>query len=431
MMKKKEQGFETLQVHAGQVVDPMTGSRAVPIYQTTSYVYESAEYAADLFALKTPGNIYTRLGNPTVEVLEQRIAALEGGVGALATASGMAAILYAIENLAQPGDEIACANTLYGGTHTLFSERLKPQYGMQANFFDPDDLDSLRVAITEKTKAVYIEALGNPNINIPDFEAIVKIAHENGIPVICDNTFATPYLLRVKDWGIDISVASLTKYMGGHGTSMGGVIVDNGIFDWNNEKFPTFTQPDEAYHGMVYAKDCGQAAYITKARVQSMRDTGACMSPFNAFLILQGIETLSLRMERHCQNGQAVAEYLDKHPAVSWVHYPSLPDNRYYELGKKYFPKGFGGILTFGIKGGVEAGRKLMNQVKLFSLLANVADAKSLIIHPASTTHSQLSEEALEVGGVSPDMVRLSIGLESIEDIIGDLEQAIEISQRG
>lgn len=424
-MTQKKPGFSTNCLHAGQKPDPTTGSRAVPIYQTTSYNFHDADHAANLFALKEFGNIYTRLMNPTTDVLEQRIAALEGGVGALAVASGSAAITYAILNIAGAGDEIVSASTLYGGTFNLFKYTL-PKLGVNTVFVDPDDPENFQKAITEKTKALFIETIGNPGINVADISAIAKVAHDNGLPLIVDNTFGTPYLVRPIEFGADIVVHSATKFLGGHGTSIGGVIVDSGNFDWTqNDKFPGLTQPDESYHGVKYVEAVGPLAYIIKARVTLLRDTGACISPFNAFLLLQGVETLALRMEKHVQNAKAVAEYLEKHPAVSWVNYPALAGNKYHALSQKYIPKGPGAILTFGIKGGATAGKKLINSVELLSLLANVGDAKSLIIHPATTTHAQLSEEDQIISGVTPDMIRLSIGIEDVEDIIADLEQAL------
>jgi O-acetylhomoserine (thiol)-lyase len=420
--------FDTLQVHAGQSVDPNTGSRAVPIYQTTSYVFRDAEHAANLFSLQEPGNIYTRIMNPTTDVFEKRMAALESGVGALAVASGSAAVTYAILNIAGMGDEIVSASTLYGGTYNLFSTTL-PKLGIKTTFVDPDDPENFRKAINDKTKAIYIETLGNPGINITDIEAVAAIAHENGLPLIIDNTFGTPYLIRPIEFGADIVVHSATKFIGGHGTSIGGVIVDSGKFDWaKSGRFPGLTEPDPSYHGIKYAEALGPLAYITKVRVQLLRDTGAAISPFNSFLLLQGLETLSLRVEKHVANAKKIAAYLHGHPQVSWVNYPSLPSSKYYSLAQKYLPKGSGSIFTFGIKGGIEAGRKFINNVKIFSLLANVADAKSLVIHPGSTTHSQLSEEEQLSAGVTPDMVRLSIGIEDVDDLIWDLEQALEKS---
>ncbi|ABN53063.1 MAG TPA: homocysteine synthase [Hungateiclostridium thermocellum] len=425
-MAERKLKFDTLQVHAGQKPDPTTGSRAVPIYQTTSYVFNSPEHAANLFALKEPGNIYTRIMNPTTDVFEQRMAALEGGVGALAVASGSAAITYAILNIAGAGDEIVSASTLYGGTYNLFAATL-PRIGIKTVFVDPDDPENFRKAINEKTKALYIESLGNPGINIVDIEAVAKIAHENGIPLIVDNTFGTPYLIRPFEFGADIVVHSATKFIGGHGTSIGGVIVDSGKFDWaGSGKFPVLTEPDPSYHGLKYVEAVGPLAYIIRARVQLLRDTGACISPFNSFLLLQGLETLSLRVERHVSNAKKIAEYLQNHPKVAWVNYPSLKGNKYYDLAQKYFPKGAGSIFTFGIKGGYEAAKKFIENLEIFSLLANVADAKSLVIHPASTTHSQLSEEEQRSCGVTPDQIRLSIGIEDVDDLIYDIEQALE-----
>ena len=425
-MSKRELKFDTLQVHAGQKADPTTGSRAVPIYQTTSYVFNSTEHAANLFALKEQGNIYTRIMNPTSDVFEQRIAALEGGAGALAVASGSAAVTYAILNIAGAGDEIVSASTLYGGTYNLFSATL-PRLGIKTVFVDPDNLENFRSAINEKTKAVYIETIGNPGINIIDIEAVAQIAHENGIPLIIDNTFGTPYLIRPIEFGADIVVHSATKYIGGHGTSIGGVIVDSGRFDWSaGGKFPGLTEPDPSYHGIKYVEALGPLAYIMKARVQLLRDTGAAISPFNSFLLLQGLETLSLRVERHVSNAVKIAEFLKGHPTVSWVNYPSLRGSKYYDLARKYLPKGAGAIFTFGIKGGIDAGRRFIESLEIFSLLANVADAKSLVIHPASTTHAQLSEEDQKASGVTPDMIRLSIGIEDVDDLIYDLDQALK-----
>lgn len=419
-------GFDTLQVHAGQKPDPATGARAVPIYQTTSYVFKDADHAASLFALKESGNIYTRMMNPTTDVFEQRMAALEGGSGALAVASGSAAVTYAILNIAGAGDEIVSASTLYGGTYNLFSVTL-PKLGIKTVFVDPDDAENFRKAINEKTKAIYIETIGNPGINIIDIEAVAQIAHENGIPLIVDNTFGTPYLIRPIEFGADVVVHSATKFIGGHGTSIGGVIVDSGKFNWaESGKFPGLTEPDPSYHGIRYYEALGPVAYVTKIRVQLLRDTGAAISPFNSFLLLQGLETLSLRVEKHVSNAKKIAEFLQNHPHVAWVNYPSLPGNKYYHLAQKYLPKGAGSIFTFGIKGGVEAGKKFINSLEVFSLLANVADAKSLVIHPASTTHQQLSEEDQRAAGVTPDMIRLSIGIEDVEDLIYDLDQALK-----
>jgi len=424
-MSERKLNFDTLQVHGGQEPDPTTGSRAVPLYQTTSYVFNSVEHGANLFALKESGNIYTRIMNPTTDVFEKRIAALEGGVGALAVASGSAAITYAILNIAAAGDEIIAAKTLYGGTYNLFSTTL-PNFGIKTTFVNPDEPESFREAIRENTKAIYIETIGNPGINLIDIEVVAKIAHENGIPLIVDNTFGTPYLIRPIEFGADIVIHSATKFIGGHGTSIGGIIVDSGKFDWlGSGRFPGLIEPDPSYHGISYAKNIGETAFITKARVQLLRDTGACISPFNSFLFLQGLETLSLRVERHVANTRKVVVFLKNHPYVSWVNYPSLEENKYYSLAKKYLPKGAGSIFTFGIKGGVEEGKRFIESLEIFSHLANVADAKSLVIHPASTTHSQLTEEEQRGAGVTPDMIRLSIGIEDIEDLIYDLDQAL------
>lgn len=425
-MSERKWKFDTLQVHAGQKPDPATGARAVPIYQTTSYVFKDTEHAENLFALKEIGNIYTRIMNPTNDVFERRIAALEGGVGALAVASGSAAITYAILNIAGAGDEIVSASTLYGGTYNLFSVTF-PKLGIKTTFVDPDDPENFRKAINANTKAIYIETIGNPGINIIDIEKVAKIAHENGLPLIVDNTLGTPYLIRPIEFGADIVVHSATKYIGGHGTSIGGVIVDSGKFDWTGSgKFPGLTEPDPSYHGVRYVEAVGPLAYIIKARVQLLRDTGASISPFNSFLLLQGLETLSLRVEKHVSNAKRIAEFLSGHPLVSWVNYPGLKANKYYELAQKYIPKGPGAIFTFGIKGGVRAARKFIDSLEIFSLLANVADAKSLVIHPATTTHAQLSEEEQKAAGVSPDQIRLSIGIEDAEDLIFDIDQALK-----
>ena len=421
-----EQGyrFETLAVHAGQQPDPTTGSRAVPIYQTTSYVFRDTDHAANLFALKEFGNIYTRIMNPTTDVFEQRVAALEGGVGALALAAGQTAETFAILNIAEAGDEIVSATSLYGGTWNLFQHTL-PKFGIKVHFVDPEDPENFRRAITPKTKALYAETIGNPKGDVLDIEAVAKIAHEAGIPLIVDNTFASPYLCRPIEWGADIVVHSATKFIGGYGTFIGGVIVDSGKFDWTNGKFPGLTEPDPSYHGIRYVEAFGPAAYIIKCRVQLLRDLGGCISPFNSFLFLQGLETLHLRMERHVENALEIARWLQEHPLVSWVNYPGLPGHPSYEKAKKYLPKGPGSIFTFGIKGGLEAGRRFINSVKLFSFLANVGDAKSLVIHPASTTHQQLTPEEQLAAGVTPDLIRLSIGIENVEDLKADLDQAL------
>lgn len=429
MSEERQFAPETLAIHAGQEPDPVTNSRAVPLYQTTSYVFNDTEHAANLFGLKEFGNIYSRIMNPTNDVFEKRIAALEGGVGALATASGQAAITFSILNIAGAGDEIVSSSTLYGGTYNLFAITLA-KLGITVKFVDSSDPENFRAAITDKTKAVYAETIGNPKGDVLDVEAVAAIAHEHGLPLIVDNTFPSPYLLRPIDYGADIVVHSATKFIGGHGTSIGGVIVDGGKFDWTaNDKFPGLTQPDPSYHGVVYTDAVGPLAYIIKARVQLQRDLGASLSPFNAWLLLQGLETLHLRVERHSENALKVAKYLEDHSAVEWVSYAGLPSHPSYELAKKYLPKGQGAILTFGIKGGVDAGRKLIENVKLFSHLANVGDSKSLIIHPASTTHQQLSEAEQLAAGVNPELIRLSVGTESIDDILYDLEQAIAASQ--
>lgn len=425
-MSERKLKFDTLQVHAGQRPDPTTGSRAVPIYQTTSYVFDSVEHAADLFALKESGNIYTRIMNPTTDVFEQRIAALEGGIGALAVASGSTAVTYAILNIAGAGDEIVSSSTLYGGTYNLFSATF-PRLGIKTRFVNPDEPENFEKAINANTKAVYIETIGNPGINLIDIERVARIAHGNGIPLIIDNTFGTPYLIRPIEFGADIVIHSATKFIGGHGTSIGGVIIDSGKFDWaESGKFKELTEPDPSYHGISYTDTFGPAAYIVKARVQLLRDTGACLSPFNSFLFLQGLETLSLRVERHVSNTKKIAEFLQDHPSVAWVNYPNLKGNKYYNLAQKYLPKGAGSIFTFGLKGGIEKSKEFIKKLQIFSLLANVADAKSLVIHPASTTHAQLSEEEQKAAGVTPDMIRLSIGIEDVEDLIYDLDQALK-----
>ncbi|MGG1671605.1 homocysteine synthase [Paenibacillus sp. NRS-1783] len=430
MSEDRKLSFETLAVHAGQQIDPTTFARAVPLYQTTSYGFRDAEHAADLFSLKEFGNIYTRLMNPTTDVFEQRIAALEGGAGALATASGAAAISFSILNIAGAGDEIVSASSLYGGTYNLFSTTL-PKLGIKVHFVDSDDPENFRKAITDKTKALYAETIGNPQGNVLDVEAVAAIAHEYGIPLIVDNTFPSPYLLRPIEYGADIVVHSATKFIGGHGTSIGGVIVDSGKFDWKaSGRFPGLTEPDPSYHGVVYTEAVGPIAYIIKARVQLLRDLGAAISPFNSWLLLQGLETLHLRLERHSQNALKVAQYLESHKDVEWVSYTGLPSHPSYELAQKYLPKGQGAILTFGIKGGSQAGSKLIENVKLFSHLANVGDSKSLIIHPASTTHQQLNAEEQVAAGVKPELLRLSVGTEAIDDILYDLEQAIVASQQ-
>ena len=417
-------GFNTRQLHAGQQPDPTTGSRAVPIYQTTSYVFKDTDHAARLFALEEFGNIYTRIMNPTSDVFEQRVASLEGGVGALAASSGHAAQAMAILTLCAAGDHIVSASTLYGGTFNQFCYTF-PRLGIDVTFVDPADPENFRRAVRPNTKIIYAETLGNPRINVFPFEAVAAIAREYRIPLMIDNTFATPYLCRPFEWGANIVVHSTTKFIGGHGTSIGGIIVDGGNFDWaGSGRFANFTEPDGSYHGLVYAT-LGAPAFILKARVQILRDIGACQAPLNSWLFLQGLETLSLRMERHVQNTQTAAEFLEKHPKVNWVTYPGLKSHPDYDLAKKYLPKGAGAIFGFGIKGGLAAGRTFINNLKLLSHLANVGDAKSLAIHPASTTHSQLSPDDQESAGVTPDFVRLSIGIEDIEDIVWDLDQAL------
>ncbi|MDN5361532.1 MAG: O-acetylhomoserine (thiol)-lyase [Moorella sp. (in: firmicutes)] len=428
MTTNQQYRFATLAVQAGQEPDPATGARAVPIYQTSSYVFRDADHAAALFALQEEGNIYTRMMNPTTDVLEKRVAALEGGVGALAAASGLAAITLAIINIVTAGQEIVASTSLYGGTFTLFNSTL-PKLGIKTRFVDSAEPENFRAAITDRTRALYVEIIGNPKLDVPDLEAVAKIAHEAGIPLIVDNTFATPYLCRPFDFGADIVVHSATKFIGGHGTSIGGVIVDSGKFNWANGKFPELVEPDPSYHGISYVQTFGPAAYIVKARVQLLRDLGPALSPFNAFLFLQGLETLHLRMERHVANATKIAGWLAEHPAVAWVSYPGLPGHPSYERAQKYLPRGAGAILTFGIKGGKEAGKKFINSLKLFSLLANVGDAHSLVIHPASTTHQQLTPEEQLASGVTEDLVRLSIGLEDVEDLIADLDRALNRSR--
>jgi O-acetylhomoserine (thiol)-lyase len=424
---ERQFGFTTRQLHAGQQPDPTTGSRAVPIYQTTSYVFQDTDHAARLFALEEFGNIYTRIMNPTTDVFEQRVADLEGGVGALAASSGHAAQTMAIFTLCGAGDHIVSASTLYGGTFNQFNYTF-PKLGIGVTLVDPADPENFCRAIRDNTKIFYGETLGNPNINVFPFEEVAAIAQEYRIPLMIDNTFPTPYLCRPIEWGANIVTHSTTKFIGGHGTAIGGMIVDGGNFDWaGSGRFANFTEPDDSYHGLVYA-ELGPSAFILKARVQILRDIGACQTPLNSWLFLQGLETLSLRMERHVKNAEAVAKFLSKHPKVSWVSHPSLPSHPDHEAAKKYLPRGAGAILSFGIKGDLEAGRNFINNLKLFSHLANVGDAKSLAIHPASTTHSQLTPEEQKTAGVTPDMVRLSIGIEDIEDILWDLDQALQKS---
>ena len=417
-------GFNTRALHAGYAPDTATGARAVPIYQTTSFVFENTDHAAALFALTQAGNIYTRIMNPTTGVLEQRVASLENGAAGLATSSGQAAQFLAVSSLMQAGDEMVAASTLYGGTYTQFDVSFR-RLGLEVKFVEPDDPENFRRAITPKTKCLYGETISNPRGNVLDIEAVARIAHEHNLPLIIDNTFATPYLCRPIDYGADIVVHSLTKFMGGHGTSIGGIVVDSGRFAWEKGDFPQMTKPSPAYHGMVYSETFGSVAYIVRARVEGLRDMGMCMSPFNAFLFLQGIETLGLRMDRHVANALAVARFLEADQRVSWVKHPSLPSSPYFELARKYLPKGGGAIFSFGVKGGYDAGKKFINSVKLFSHLANVGDARSLVIHPASTTHQQLQPEEQAAAGVTPDLVRLSIGLEDLDDLLWDLDQAL------
>ncbi len=419
--------FETLQLHAGQEnADPATGARAVPIYQTASYVFENSAQAEARFDLSEGGNIYTRIMNPTTDVFEKRIAALEGGVGALALASGAAAAAYAIQNIAHTGDHIVSARTIYGGTYNLFAHTL-PDFGIETTFVDPDEPDSFERAIRQNTKAVFIESLGNPNSSIIDIEAAARAAHAQRIPLIVDNTFATPYLLRPIEHGADIVIHSATKFIGGHGTSIGGVVIDAGKFDWAlSGKFPCMTEPAPGYHGISYTQAGGAAAYIVKMRVALLRDTGAALSPFNAFLFLQGLETLSLRVERHVENALKVADYLSRHPKVKKVNHPALKNSPYHRLYEKYYPRGAGIIFTFEIQGGAQKAKAFIDRLKLFSLLANVADQKSLVIHPASTTHAQLNETELLESGITPGTIRLSIGTEHIDDLISDLDQALD-----
>ena len=424
------QGLSTLALHAGQVADPTTGARAVPIYQTTSYVFKSSEHAANLFALKEFGNIYTRIMNPTTDVFEKRIAALEGGTGALGVASGQSATSLGLLAITRLGDEIVSANNLYGGTYQLFHYTF-PKLGRTATFVDSRKPEAFKRAITPKTRAIYIETIGNPKLDVPDFEAIAKIAHDAGVPLVVDNTVGVG-LIRPIDYGADILTSSATKYIGGHGTSIGGVIVDAGKFQWNNGKFPEFTEPDPSYHGMVYwdalgnVPGMGNVAFILKVRVTLLRDIGPALSPFNSFLFLQGLETLPMRQRQHGQNALAVARFLKGHPLVIWVTYPGLADDPSYPVASRYLKRGFGGIIGFGIKGGLEAGKRFINSVQLLSHLANIGDAKSLVIHPASTTHQQLSREEQEETGVTADYIRLSIGLEDVDDITADIDQALK-----
>ncbi len=420
---------ETLLLHGGQEPDPTTGARAVPIYQTTSYVFRDTEHAKNLFALQEPGNIYSRIMNPTVDVFEKRVAALEGGTNAVGLSSGMAAISFSILNLAEAGDEILAATDLYGGTYNLFANTL-PKYGIKVNFVDPKNPENFRNAITDKTKAIFAETIGNPSLHVLDIESVATIAHEYHIPLIVDNTFATPYNCRPIEWGADIVVHSATKWIGGHGTTIGGIVVDSGSFDWNNEKFKGFVEPDDSYHGIRFGIDVSNAAFGTKLRVQLLRDFGPCLSPESAFHLLQGLETLHLRVTKHNENAVEIANYLENHNAVDWVSYPGLQSHPSYDLAKKYFDKGAGSIVVFGIKGDREDGRKVVDNIKLWSHVANVGDAKSLIIHPASTTHQQLSAEELKQTGVTEELIRLSVGLESTKDLIEALDEAITVATK-
>ena len=417
-------GFNTRALHAGQRPDPVTGARAVPIYQTTSFVFEDTQHAANLFNLQRFGNIYTRIMNPTTAVFEERIASLEGGVGALAVASGQAAQLIALAGLLEAGDEIVAASTLYGGTYTQFDVSLR-RFGINTTLVDPDDPENFRRAIGPKTKVIYGETIGNPRMNVLDIAAVAEIAHAANIPLMIDNTFASPYLCRPFEHGADIIVHSATKFIGGHGTSIGGVIVDSGRFPWGAGAFPQLLEPSKGYHGIRFYETFGDFAFIMKARVENLRDLGPALSPFNAFLFLQGVETLGLRMDRHVANTRAVTTFLAEHPAVAWVNYPGLPESPYHALAQRYLPKGAGAVLTFGVKGGFDAGRRFIEKLQLFSHLANIGDAKSLVIHPASTTHQQLSEDEQRAAGVLPEMIRLSVGLEDAEDLLWDLEQAL------
>jgi len=427
-MSENSYGFDTLALHAGQTVDPTTLSRAVPIYQTASYVFKSAEHAANLFGLKEFGNIYTRLMNPTTDVLEKRIAELDGGVAALAVASGQAATTYAVLNIASAGQNIISTSYLYGGTYNLFHYTL-PKLGITVKFVDSSDPENIRKAIDENTRMVYSETIGNPKNNVDDFEAIAKVAHDAGIPYVVDNTVATPYVFKPLQHGADIVVYSLTKFIGGHGTSIGGCVVDGGSFPWNNGKFPEFTEPDPSYHGLKFWDALGNISYIIKMRVELLRDMGACISPFNSFQIIQGLETLHVRMQRHVENAQKVAEWLEQNPLVTWVNYPGLASHKDHANAKKYLPNGAGAIIGFGIRGGLETGTKFIDSVKLLSHLANIGDAKSLVIHPASTTHQQLSPEEQLASGVSQDFIRLSVGIEDVKDIIADIDQALQVAQ--
>ena len=427
-MADREFGFGTLCLHAGQIPDAATGARAVPIYQTTSFVFDSAEHAASLFNLQTFGNVYSRISNPTVAVFEERMAALEDGRAALAAASGQAAQMCALLTILRQGDEIVSSSTLYGGTYSQFDVTFR-QFGINTLFVNADDPENFRKAITPKTRAIYAETMGNPQINVLDIEAVAKIAKEAGVPLIIDNTFASPYLCQPIKFGADIVIHSATKFIGGHGTTMGGVVVESGKFPWGNGKYPMMTEPSRGYHGVIFHETFGDFGYTMKCRMETMRTLGPVLSPFSAWILLQGLETLHVRVERHVENATAVAKFLKDHPRVSWVNYPGLPGSKYHALAQKYLPKGSGSIMTFGIKGGVQAGVKFIEGLQFFSHLANVGDAKTLVIHPASTTHRQLSEEDQVKAGVGPDMIRLSIGIEDINDILWDLDQALAQSQ--
>ena len=417
-------GFDTLSLHAGQIPDAATGSRAVPIYQTSAYVFDSPEHAASLFNLQTFGNVYSRLSNPTVAVFEERIASLEGGRAAVATGSGMSAQMIALLNVCEAGDQIVAARTLYGGTHTQLSVNFK-KLGIETVFVDSADPENFAQAITPQTKALYAETLGNPSLNVLDIEAVARIGKQAGVPLFVDNTFASPYLCRPFEWGAAITLHSATKFIGGHGTTMGGVIIESGKFPWDNGRFPSMTEPSPGYHGVRFFETFGDFGFTMKCRMEGMRTFGPALSPFNAFLLLQGVETLSLRMDRHCSSALAVAQYLEKHPKVAWVNYPSLPNHPDHALAKKYMPKGAGAVLSFGVKGGTAAGQKFIEHVSFLSHLANIGDAKTLVIHPASTTHRQLSEAQQIAAGVPPDLIRLSVGLETLDDILWDIDQAL------
>jgi len=423
-MADRQFGFDTLSLHAGQIPDAATGSRAVPIYQTSAYVFDSPEHAASLFNLQTFGNVYSRLSNPTVAVFEERIASLEGGRAAVATGSGMAAQMIALLNVCEAGDQIVAAKTLYGGTHTQLSVNFK-KLGIETVFVDSSDPDNFAKAITPKTKALYAETLGNPSLNVLDIEAVAKIGNQAGVPLFIDNTFASPYLCRPFEWGAAICLHSATKFIGGHGTTMGGVIVESGTFPWDNGRFPSMTEPSPGYHGVRFFETFGNFGFTMKCRMEGMRTFGPALSPFNAFLLLQGVETLSLRMDRHCSNALAVAQHLQQHPKVAWVNYPGLPDHPDHALTQKYMPKGAGAVLSFGVRGGAAAGQTFIESVEFLSHLANIGDAKTLVIHPASTTHRQLSEEQQIAAGVPPDLIRLSVGLETLDDILWDIDQAL------